>query len=261
MRFKKILFCIAALSGLLSTAANAQIMEVGANVGAAGYIGDLNPSNPLDFSGVAFGVFVKGNLDPYWAVGLHYNYGRIKANDANSSNADFRNRNLNFSTPLNELSLQVDFNFLDYFSGGGTRNFSPYIFAGLGGVLFNPKATYGGNTYELRYYETEGVKYKNYAVTIPFGVGMKYRISDRVGIFSQIGYRVAGTDYLDDVGDKYPGQSVISKDGSVNLSNPSPLPGYGPAGSQRGNYLKKDSYVFLHIGISYTFTSDKCYAF
>lgn len=261
MRFKKILFCIAAISGLLSSGANAQIMEVGANVGAAGYIGDLNPSNPVDYSGVAFGVFVKANLDPYWAVGLHYNYGRIKANDANSSNADFRNRNLNFSTPLNELSLQVDFNFLDYFSGGGTKNFSPYIFAGLGGVLFNPKATYGGNTYELRYYETEGVKYKNYAVTIPFGVGMKYRISDRVGIFSQIGYRVASTDYLDDVGDKYPGQSVMSKDGSVNLSNPSPLLGYGAAGSQRGNYLKKDSYVFLHIGISYTFTSDKCYAF
>lgn len=264
MRFRKIISCIA-LSGLLSTAADAQIMEVGINAGAAGYMGDLNPKNPLVFSGVSFGAFVKGNLDPYWAVGLHYNYGKVKGNDLNSSNADFRNRGVNFSTPLNELSLQVDFNFLDYFSGGGTKNFTPYIFGGLGGVLFNPKSKYDGDTYELRYYKTEGVKYKNYALSVPYGVGVKYRISDRLGLLAQLGYRTTMTDYLDDVSGYYPVVPGRGKNG-FNLSDPSSSAviypeNYPKAGIQRGDFNKRDTYLFLHIGLSYTFTSDKCYAF
>lgn len=265
MRFKKIISFIA-LSGLLSTAANAQIMEVGINAGAAGYMGDLNPANPLVFSGPSFGAFVKGNLDPYWAVGLHYNYGKIKGNDLNSSNADFRNRELNFSTPLHELSLQVDFNFLDYFSGGGTKNFTPYIFGGVGGVLFNPKAKYDGETYELRYYKTEGVKYKNYALSIPYGVGVKYRISERLGLLTQLGYRTTMTDYLDDVSGNYKSRPTGSfnedKGLRYNLSDPSSFPEtYPKSGVQRGDFNKRDTYLFLQIGLSYTFTSDKCYAF
>lgn len=264
MGFKKLLFC--AVFSVFSATAMAQVMEVGVNAGASGYMGDLNQNNPLDFSGLAVGAFVKANLDPYWAIGLHYDHGHIKDNDATSSNADFRDRNLNFSTPLNELSLQVDFNFLAYFAGGGTKKFSPYIFAGLGGVLFNPKATYQGQEYELRYYQTEGKSYKNYALTIPYGVGMKLRISDHFALLSEIGYRTAHTDYLDDVGDRYPLVSVYGKvdainPKTINLSDPSQLLRNFNPGGQRGDFNKHDTYLFLHVGISYTFLSDKCFSF
>jgi hypothetical protein len=264
MKFKRISFV--ALFCLLYTAAVGQVMEVGVNIGAAGYMGDLNQKDPLDFSGAAFGAFVKGNLDPYWAIGVHYNHGKIKDNDATSSNPDFRSRNLNFSTPLNELSLQVDFNFLDYFAGGGTRNFSPFIFTGIGGVLFSPRATYQGQEYELKYYHTEGKSYKSYALSIPYGAGVKARISDHWGLLTQLGYRTAHTDYLDDVGDKYPLTDVYGKIDAehplwINLSNPSQLPHNFNPGGQRGNYRKNDTYFFFHIGISYTFISDKCFAF
>jgi len=242
------------------------VMEVGLNAGAAGYMGDLNQSNPLDFSGVAFGAFVKGNLDPYWAIGVHYNYGKIKDNDATSGNENFRNRNLNFSTSLNELSVQVDFNFLEYFAGGGTKRFSPYIFTGLGGVLFNPKATYQGQEYELRYYQTEGKPYKNYALSIPFGAGLKQRISDHITIMAEIGYRTTRTDYLDDVGDRYPLVSAYGKvdarnPKTINLSDPSQLLSNFNPGGQRGDFNQHDTYVFMHVGISYTFISDRCYKF
>jgi len=265
MKFIRILFS-GTLFCLLSAVATAQVMEVGANVGAAGYMGDLNPKNPIDVSGAAFGAFVKANLDPYWAIGVHYNHGKIKDNDANSSNADFRNRNLNFSTALNELSLQVEFNFLDYFAGGGRTNFSPFIFAGIGGVLFNPRATYLGQEYELKYYRTEGRTYRNYAISIPYGAGIKYRISDHWGLLTQLGYRTAHTDYLDDVGNKYPLRPVPGKIDRehplpVNLSNPSLFPQTVTPGSQRGDYHKNDTYFFFHIGISYTFITDKCFTF
>ncbi|QNK62072.1 outer membrane beta-barrel protein [Pedobacter sp. PAMC26386] len=261
MRFKKIVFPIV-LSCILSSAVKSQTTELGINAGAAGYIGDINPNKLFKPSGVAFGAYVKRNLDPYWAIGLHYNYGHIKGDDLKSNDASLKARGLNFSTALNELSLQVDFNFLEYFSGGGRQNFTPYMFAGIGGVLFNPKATYTSTdgkteTYELRYYETEGKKYKNYAVSIPYGIGMKYRIGERLGIFTQLGYRTAKTDYLDDVGDRYPQIPVSGNNGTI-LSDPT---GIGTPGAQRGNFVKNDTYFFIHIGLSYTFTSDKCYSF
>jgi len=265
MKLKRILLSVAACC-LFSAYSSAQTMEVGINAGASGYMGDLNTNDPLDFSGIAYGAFVKGNLDPYWAVGVHFNHGKIKDNDFLSDDASFRNRNINFSTPLNELTVQVDFNFLDYFAGGGTKKFTPYIFTGVGGVLFNPRATYQGQEYELRYYQTEGKSYKNYALTIPYGVGVKYRIGEHIGLFTQAGYRTAHTDYLDDVGDSYPltdvyGNIDAAHPKAINLSNPSQLPGTFNPGGQRGNFAKNDTYFFFHIGISYTFLSDKCFTF
>ena len=269
-RLKKIIFSVG-LSCVFSGAAVAQTTELGVNAGAAGYIGDINPNHLFKPGGVAFGAYVKRNFNPYWAFGIHYNYGKIKGDDANSDDLSLKTRNLNFSTSLNELSLQVDFNFLDYFSGGGIKNFTPYIFAGIGGVLFNPKATYEGETYELRYYQTEGKKYKNYAMSIPYGIGMKYRIGERLGLFTQLGYRTAKTDYLDDVGNRYPltspalGVKSAAHPNGFNLSDPSDTPdpdhpNFSPGG-QRGNFVKNDTYFFVHIGLSYTFTSDKCYSF
>lgn len=265
MKFKNIFIGII-LFNLSPALSRAQTTEVGLNVGAAGYMGDLNQRNILDFSGLAFGGYVKRNFDAYWGVGIHYNYGKIKDNDASSSNADFRARNLNFSTSLHELSILGDFNFLDYFAGGGRRNFSPYIFAGLAGVRFNPKAVYQGQEYELRYYNTENVHYKNYAFSIPYGVGVKYRITEKLGLFSLLGYRTAFTDYLDDVGERYPVTAVYGKVDDnhpvrINLSNPSLNPERMNPGGQRGDHVKKDTYMFFHIGISYTFLSDKCFTF
>jgi len=265
MKFVRIILTIT-ICCIFQAGARAQVMEVGVNTGAAGYMGDLNPGNPAVVSGVAFGAFVKGNFDPYWAVGLHYNYGRIKDNDATSSNANFRDRNINFFTPLNEISLQVDFNFFDYFSGGGRKNFTPYVFAGAGGVLFNPKARYENQEYELRSYQTEGKSYNNYTISIPFGAGIKCRISDHLGLLTQVGYRATRSDYLDDVGDRYPRTSVYGKIDNdhpnlINLSNPSRLPGNFTPGGQRGDFDKHDAYFFFHIGISYTFLSDKCFTF
>ena len=50
---------------LLFTSVNlqAQTWELGGNVGAAGYMGDLNPNNPLKRSGGALGGFVARNFD------------------------------------------------------------------------------------------------------------------------------------------------------------------------------------------------------
>jgi hypothetical protein len=254
---------------LIGSGAKGQTIELGIAAGGAGYIGDLNQKQPLKISGISAAAYVKMNLDPYWAVGLHYTYGKIKANDARSDNSQFRDRNINFKTPLNEISLQVDFNFFNYFAGGGTKNFTPYIYTGVGTVFFNPKATYDSTTYNVRLYKTEGQgsPYKNYTFSILYGVGAKARLKENWGLFTQIGYRTAYSDYLDDVRGKYPSQSNWPEDDSPELrairnrlSDPS-LSQYGAPGVQRGDLRKRDTYMFVGIGISYTFVSQKCYTF
>lgn len=265
MRYIRQLFClITFISGVSS--ACAQTFEIGLMGGGAGYIGDLNQDKPLKLSGLSLGGYAKMNIDPYWAVGVHYTYGKIKANDAASDNSQFRDRNLNFKTSLNELSLQVDFNFLNYFAGGGTKRFTPYIFTGIGGVFYSPEGVYNNTSYNLRFYQTEGqsTAYKNYALAIPYGLGFKLRLKDKWGLFSQLGYRIAYTDYLDDVSGRYPDPAVWKNDAYLAdrkfLSDPSNS-AYGAPGVQRGDFRKRDTYMFVGIGISYTFVSQKCYTF
>lgn len=261
---RQLIYLITFISGISSVCA--QTFELGLGAGGAGYIGDLNQDKLLKISGLSVGGYAKVNIDPYWAVGLSYTYGKIKANDATSDNNQFRDRNINFKTALNEVSLQVDFNFLNYFAGGGTKRFTPYIFTGIGGVFFSPKGVYNDETYNLRFYQTEGQPdiYRNYALMIPYGVGVKFQLKERWGLFSQLGYRTAYTDYLDDVSGRYPDPTAWKNDSYLAdrkfLSDPS-YSKYGAPSVQRGDFRKRDTYMFVGIGISYTFVSQKCYTF
>ncbi|MES2419508.1 MAG: DUF6089 family protein [Bacteroidota bacterium] len=276
MLYKKIILS-SVIVFVLSLTCQAQRAELGVNVGGAGYMGDLNQFNPVKISGVAVGIYAKINFDPHWGLGLHYNYGKIKAFDALSDNPQFVDRNLHFKTVLNEVSFIGSFNFFDIYSPGSKGRLTPYLFAGIGGVIFNPKATYLGSSanggfelkeFELRDFNTEGqVKpYRNYAVVIPYGAGVKFKMNENWTLFSQAGYRTAFTDYLDDVSGVYPDPSKLLNGISRALSDrsgeltPTGVNLYKP-GDQRGDFRKRDTYLFVNIGISYTFVSQKCFTF
>lgn len=260
MQYKRILLLILFILGS-SLTTYAQRAELGVVTGAAGYIGDLNQNNLTKISGVTAGAFAKINFTPFIGLGLHYNYGNIKGDDTKSTNQQFRDRGLNFNTNLNEVSLIADVNFLDAFSPISNRRFTPYVFAGIGGVYFKTKATYNGIVYDLNDIndintitnaDIKGrtINYKPYDITIPYGVGAKYRLTSYLTLSSQIGYRTALTDFLDDVGDYY-----------ASSSSPSSPTGIGGIGTQRGDLRKRDTYMFVSIGISYNFVSQKCFTF
>ncbi|RZL19072.1 MAG: hypothetical protein EOO89_04430 [Pedobacter sp.] len=245
--------------------AGAQQWEVGLNAGGAGYMGDLNLNNPLKISGINAGISVKRNIDSYFGIIFQYEHGRIKGNDASSGNAQFRDRNLSFKTSLNELSLGLEFNFLEYMSGVGRRRFSPYLFAGGGILFFQPTADYNGDTYDLSSFRTEGQTepYKRISITIPYGFGIRYNLNENFNLFSRIGYRTAFTDYIDDVSGVYadPVAAGLSPIGTILSDRSGENTGsyLGKAGTQRGDFRKRDTYMFVGIGISYTFVSSKCY--
>ncbi|MEJ5994288.1 DUF6089 family protein [Pedobacter sp. Du54] len=268
MQYKKLILSVLSLISFLPIAL-AQRPEIGVNFGGSGYIGDFNQFNPVKLSGQNFGVFGKMNLDPHWGIGIHINRGIIEGNDANSKNEELVQRNLNFQTTLTEIAFIGSFNFLDMYSPGSRRRVTPYLFTGVGGVIFNSKGTYIDpinnveNIFELRKLNTEDLPslYKNYSIVIPYGAGVKYKKSENWTIFGQLGYRTTFTDYLDDVSGVYP---VVDKFwGGVNVSDRSVEFGpklYGP-GDQRGDFRKRDTYLFVNIGISYTFVSQKCFTF
>jgi len=256
-----------ALFSLGFTFASAQTWEAGGFLGSSGYMGDINPVKPLKFTDLAFGAQIKRNFDGYWSAKLAFMQGKVQGNDANSSNLYQKERNLNFYSPISELSLQVEFNLFKYLAGDiygyGTRKVSPYLFLGVAGFTFNPLTEYNGNEIELIAVQTEAVAYKNNAISVPYGAGVKYNIKGNFNLIGEIGYRTAFTDYLDDISGRYPDFSVIAPKSPISqqLSDRSITPQIGIPGNQRGDFRPRDTYMFAGISLTYTFVPIKCPTF
>jgi hypothetical protein len=241
----------------------AQSWEVGGFFGAAGYMGDLNQTNPIKPSGPALGAMVKYNFNGYLALKANFTYATIAGADSTSHNQQTRNRNLSFITPLNELSVTGEFNFFQYIPSISHSLYTPFIYIGVGLVKYTPQANYQGQTYDLRPLETEGQgkPYSNLALSIPYGVGVKYNFSGAWNLIADIGYRNPNTDYLDDVSGNYPDKTKLSPLGAVLSDRSGEKTGnyIGTAGTQRGDLRPRDTYLFVGFTISYTFITSKCY--
>jgi hypothetical protein len=229
--------------------------EIGVNSGISWYNGDLNPTKFFgsDYYHQAIGVSLRKNLNRRFALRGQFIYGRLSANDQASKSSFQLNRNLNFSTPIYELSSTIEFNFLEYDPLIRKYQFSPYSFIGLSIFRFNPETEIEGSVYELQPLATEGKSYSLVSVSIPFGFGFKWAISDRLLFSADWGMRRSFTDYLDDVSQSYPLKGELTGL-SENISDRS-LEQSGPDGTnwgtQRGNSQTKDWYSFVMAGLSF----------
>lgn len=248
---------------IASLTAEAQFLEVGPVAGVSYYIGDINPSK--HFAGVspAAGLVARLNYTTRWTFKAALNIGTISASDA-EYNA-IAGRNLSFESSLTEVSGQVEFNFLPYFTGSKKEFFSPYIFTGISAFMFNPKAFYNQTWIELRDLKTEGqdtraypdrAPYSTVAMAIPFGMGMKLSIGSRWCIGIEWGLRKTFTDYLDDVSKTYylEGSEINPEVAAEFLSDPAMT--HTP-GMQRGNSQNNDWYSFALGFLTYRFNLQK----
>jgi len=242
----------------------AQTWEVGGAVGGAGYIGDLNPNNPVKISGVSGGLFVKRNFDGYLSAKLNFTYGKISADDSKSNSQQFRDRNLSFNDPLKELSLIGEFNFMKYIPDAGPNKYTPYLYTGIGLSAYAPRTNDKGQVISLRNLRTEGQPnpYRKNTVVIPYGVGIKYNFNSKWTAAADIGYRYTFTDYLDDVSGVYANPNNLPSNLSRALADRSgEVTGtyIGQPGSQRGDFKPRDTYFFIGFTLSYTFVTQSCY--
>jgi len=257
--------------GTLSTTHAQKGWEAGGWLGASYYLGDLNTNYDLSMPGLAGGVLARYNFNERLCMKISANYGKVMADDANSSNPFERARNLNFESILIDGTAQLEFNFLPYTHGSKDEFFTPYVFAGFNVFHFNPKTSYQGEMVELRPLGTEGQfkgeEYYSVSGGLAYGLGFKVDLSYEWSLNFELSARSLFTDYLDDVSTVYADKKDLLKlrnQTAVDLSDRSiDIPGVegsqiGEKGTQRGNSNNKDTFVLLGVGLVYYFGDIRC---
>lgn len=254
--------------------------EVYFGTGSTNFLGELGGANTIgthnikDFDLKASRWLFQGGysykLAEPFAVKASLSYGRIYGNDSFTLEENRNSRNLHFRSPIIELSGTIEFSIIRERYGHrydlrrikGKGNYpNLYVFTGVGGLYFNPKAKYtDGKWYALQPLGTEGQgiiptrqKYSRITLVIPMGIGMNYMLDRNLGVGFDFGYRYTFTDYLDDVSSTYVDPTIFSDPMAAYFSSgtadPS-WPGIGP-GQQRGQSNYKDSYMFLTLKVTY----------
>lgn len=141
--------------------------DAGGGLGMTGYLGDANTSNLLSHPGFDAQLLFRYMANPRiaWKTGLYV--GTLSGNTENMTDILPGGENFKFSTTFFELSEMFEFNFFSYGMGESYRKlkrWSPYITAGLGVTCWT----------------TDG--YTGFAPTIPFGIGVKYKINERLNL-------------------------------------------------------------------------------
>ena len=270
------------LAAILTLSAKAQLTEYeqkgefGISAGAAHYFGDLNTRASLNRLKPAVGIFFRKQFGNYVGLRIGAHYAQVGYSDTYSKNDYQRTRNLSFNSNIWELAVQGDFNFFKFIPADPDHSFTPYVTLGVGIFSYDPYAYLNGKKVFLRPLGTEGQNigykgrkpYSTMAVCIPFGVGIKYNISQKVNLSVEVCQRFTTTDYLDDVSTTYAGTGSFPND-ALGLPTTAKLlqdrsyeldPNYvlGKEGRQRGWSKQKDQYVIAEIGLSFNISTYHC---
>lgn len=266
--------------------------SLGAQLGTINYVGDVDPGSSffapaMRYTRPSAGINYMRRMGPRYSVRGNFYWGVIKGNDRVSTgpgNDIYRlQRNLSFRNTLWELTVD---GVVDLFPNRKDMrrrvHFTPYAFAGVGLLFHNPKAELNGKWVALKPLGTEGQnmpgigqdkKYHRFQFVIPYGVGVRYKLSMFLDLALQIGWRYTFTDYLDDVSYEYVDKSLFayqsdaqvlsdrSTEAPVNKDNIVTrvgsdgrvyeyVPGYGMTGDQRGD-IKNDWYVITAFQLNY----------
>lgn len=265
---KKLILSILAVT--ITFCLYAQNLRLNLFGGLANYSGDLQ-GKALTFQQArySFGLWASYDINPFVMLrgGLHV--AKVGADDRFQTRPDNVLRNLSFQTSVLELHAGAEYHFL----GMDNRVFSPYVFGALGGFYYNPYAfDQGGNKVFLRPLSTEGQGVAGYPdrqpysltqFTVPFGVGVRMVLTDRVDVGVEFGYRKTFTDYMDDVSRSYIDQNALllaRGPKAVEMAFRTPeLPTHSndpyPVDlEKRGSPQYKDNYYFFGLTLTYRLT-------
>jgi outer membrane protein OmpA-like peptidoglycan-associated protein/opacity protein-like surface antigen len=159
-------------------------------LGYSNYLGDLVEPDFTMFgqAGPAFGINIRNQVKPSFAILGNLNYGKLQGDDANYDRN--RERGASFSKSLIEFSVTGEYDIFGkrrYNGSTFTKTLSPYILAGIGVGFGDPKTENG---------EAE-IKKGNLA--IPFGLGLRYDLNSKVFLALEYSSRLTFSDDIDGV--------------------------------------------------------------
>lgn len=260
--------------------------NIGINVGMTNFLGDLGGGKTvgqpfiydLDIQATRplIGISYNYRIDKLTLLSTQINFGYLRGDDAFTKNLIRNNRNLNFRSPIIELTEQFELILYNsrethrYKLRGvrGWTSFEIYAFVGVGVFWFNPQGRApNGRWYNLKPLSTEGqglspeIKtYSNFQVSIPYGLGFRYRPNRQWAYGFAIGPRFTFTDYIDDCSTVYFDNDIIRNqkgDIAAYFADPSKgeISGQTLTGEQRGDPEDKDNYIFAYFTINYTLSN------
>ena len=208
---------------LISIVGYCQKSELGFNLGALSYTGDLHRNYRFLQNRPAGSVFYRVNFNNTLSLKTGMMLGKLVGNDDNPVDVLGTNRKATFSVFIMEAAATFEYHFLEWRSAKSNLRWSPYLFFGAG--LFNVS----GQTDKTE-------QYSNVQPVLPFGLGFKYIVNPKWYIGIDFGSRKTFFDYLDNIS-------------AGNISNKN---------YQYGFTEDNDMYHFIGFSLNYSFYDIPC---
>lgn len=200
-----------------------QLTEVGFQIGAMNYTGDLSNGYSIKNHRPAASVFLRNNISS--AVGMKYGIaaGMLYGSNDYFNNSENQMNSVSFNTTILEAFGVFEFYFLDYKSKHSRIHWTPYLSLGLGVFTYFGDAANNSDA-------------SRFQPVIPLGIGFKYQLNPKIDVGFEASARVTFFDYLDGIG----------KDDPIG-------PDYVYA-----NKYSFDTYYYIGFTLNYTFYIIPC---
>lgn len=215
------------LMSTMFSIASAQSLELGGFAGVDYYNGDLNPAVPYNKIKPVYGFMARYSKGTRWAFRTNFTTG-VLASDGKYARVDVVN-DQSFEKVLSDLSIVAEFNFFDYFTGSQKDYVTPYIFGGI--------SMFGHDTSSF----VQSLTFTN--LSLPFGVGVKYSLTKKLGITVEWKMHKA---FADDIDNTITLKSLASGNPDIGLS-----------GIAYDDPNTNDWYSFTGITLTYKFNLEK----
>lgn len=154
-------------------------LELGGHAGGTFYIGEANPTTLFSKVKPMYGAIVRYNTNYRYALKANVFKGSVSGDiSADDPNIPGLDNDLSFETDYYDFGLNLEYNFFPYTRQDEPKAsaLSPYIFAGAG-FTYIPSG--------------------DLIFNFPFGLGVKYMVSERVNIGAEFGMRKLFADNIE----------------------------------------------------------------
>ena len=165
------------------------LMEIGGGVGMVSYQGDFNGKITSGMQ-PAGAIVWRRLLNPYMGFRVTGMMGKLKgdATRVETYYPDETTRAYSFDRSFTDVSVTYEYNFWPYGTGRdyrGAKRLTPFVFGGIG-------ATY-----------VSGGEKKVFTANVPIGLGIKYKLKERLNVGLEWSMHFSLSDELDGIADTY----------------------------------------------------------